>query len=395
MKRTDFSYELPPVLIAQEPRERGRSRMMVISPQDHEEPRIDHLSFADFPERLAPGDVLVINDTRVIPARLFAKPKAGMSRPIEILLTRRLSEASVPELTEAQTRVSVPHQAAQVAKPGSKVQGAESDVAQTLLSVLDVWEAWCKPAKRVKVGDELTFSSTLRARILAKNEGTVTLAFESDNDVDEEIERIGIPPLPPYIARETPRNEDRDAYQTVYAAERGAIAAPTAGLHFTPEILERIAARGIEIVRITLHVGIGTFKPVKVDDIAQHVMDEERYEISSEAASRLNRALDSHRTIVAVGTTSVRTLESAIRAGDGRFVAGRAATSIFITPGFTFRAVDKLLTNFHLPESTLLMLVSAFAGIETIRRAYAEAIGHQYFFYSYGDCMFLNGRGSW
>jgi S-adenosylmethionine:tRNA ribosyltransferase-isomerase len=387
MLRTDFAYELPHALIAQEPRERGRSRMMIVSPRDGAEPRIEHDSFANFPERLATGDVLVINDTRVIPARLFAKPKAGMSRPIEILLTRRL--------TEAQTGVSVPHQAAQSSKPGSKVQGAESDVAQTLLSVQEIWEAWCKPAKRVKVGDELIFSDTLRARVLAKNEGTVTIAFESHGDVDAEIERIGIPPLPPYIARETPRDEDRSAYQTVYAAERGAIAAPTAGLHFTPEILERIVARGVEIVRITLHVGIGTFKPVKVDDIAQHVMDEERYEISSDAASRLNAALDAHRTIVAVGTTSVRTLESAIRAGEGRFVAGRAATSIFITPGFDFRAVDKLLTNFHLPESTLLMLVSAFAGIETIRHAYAEAIANQYFFYSYGDCMLLNGRGGW
>ncbi|MEA2161977.1 MAG: S-adenosylmethionine:tRNA ribosyltransferase-isomerase [Thermoanaerobaculia bacterium] len=351
MKRTDFSYDLPPSLIAQEPRERGRSRMMVVSPRDGAEPGIEHESFANFPERLSPGDVLVINDTRVIPARLFARPKAGMSRPIEILLTRRLEANN--------------------------------------------WEAWCKPAKRVKAADDLTFSDTLHARVLAKNEGTVTIAFDSPNDVDSEIEQTGIPPLPPYIARETPRDEDRNAYQTVYAAERGAIAAPTAGLHFTPEILERIAARGIEIVRITLHVGIGTFKPVKVDDIAQHVMDEERYEISRDAASRLNAALDDHRTIVAVGTTSVRTLESAIRAGDGRFVAGRAATSIFITPGFPFRAVDKLLTNFHLPESTLLMLVSAFAGIETIRRAYAEAVSHRYFFYSYGDCMFLNGRGSW
>jgi S-adenosylmethionine:tRNA ribosyltransferase-isomerase len=387
MLRTDFSYDLPPALIAQEPRERGRSRMMVVTPQSDAEPRIEHDSFANFPERLAAGDVLVINDTRVIPARLFAKPKAGMSRPIEILLTRRL--------TEAQTRVSVPHQSLQVANTGPAVQKAESHVAQTLLSVQAIWEAWCKPAKRVKVGDDLIFSDALRARVLAKNEGTVTIAFESDGDVDEEIERIGIPPLPPYVARETPRDEDRSAYQTVYAAERGAIAAPTAGLHFTPEILERIAARGVEIVRITLHVGIGTFKPVKVDDIAEHVMDEERYEISDDAAPRLNAALDEHRTIVAVGTTSVRTLESAIRAGDGRFVAGRAATSIFITPGFDFRAVDKLLTNFHLPESTLLMLVSAFAGIETIRHAYAEAIGNQYFFYSYGDCMLLNGRGSW
>ena len=387
MKRTDFAYELPPNLIAQEPRERGRSRMMVVTPRERAEPRIEHDSFARFPDRLVPGDVLVINDTRVIPARLFAKPKAGMSRPIEILLTRRM--------TEAQTRVSVPHGSPPFAPSVLSSPHGVNDVAQTLLSVQDIWEAWCKPAKRVKVGDELIFSNTLRARVLAKNEGTVTIAFESDGDINAEIERIGIPPLPPYIARETPRDEDRSAYQTVYAAERGAIAAPTAGLHFTPEILDRIAARGVEIVRITLHVGIGTFKPVKVDDIADHVMDEERYEISNDAASRLNAALDEHRTIVAVGTTSVRTLESSIRSGDGHFVAGRAATSIFITPGFDFRAVDKLLTNFHLPESTLLMLVSAFAGIETIRRAYAEAISNQYFFYSYGDCMFLNGRGSW
>jgi S-adenosylmethionine:tRNA ribosyltransferase-isomerase len=346
MRRIDFSYDLPPDLIAQEPRERGRSRMMVVGQQ-----AIEHDSFANFPERLSPGDVLVINDTRVIPARLFAKPKAGMSRPIEILLTRR--------------------------------------VAQTGVSVQEVWEAWCKPAKRVKVADELIFSDTLRAHVLEKNEGTITIAFEGDT---EEIERIGIPPLPPYIARETPRDYDREAYQTVYAAERGAIAAPTAGLHFTPEILERVKDRGVDIIRITLHVGIGTFKPVKADDIADHVMDSEQYEISADATSRLNRALDEHRPIVAVGTTSVRTLESAIRAGDGRFLAGRAETSIFITPGFEFRAVDRMLTNFHLPESTLLMLVSAFAGIETIRRAYSEAISRRYFFYSYGDCMFLNER---
>jgi S-adenosylmethionine:tRNA ribosyltransferase-isomerase len=374
MLRTDFSYHLPPDLIAQEPRQRGRSRMMVVGQN-----AIEHDSFANFPERLEPGDLLVINDTRVIPARLFARPKQGMSRPIEILLTRRV----------AQTRVSVPHTSEDAILKGREPQGA-SDVAQTLLSVLpETWEAWCKPAKRVKAGDELTFSDTLRAKVIEKNEGTIVLAFDGDT---EEIERIGIPPLPPYIARETPRDYDREAYQTVYAAERGAIAAPTAGLHFTQEILERIKARGIDIVRITLHVGIGTFKPVKVDDIAQHVMDSERYEISDDAASRLNRALDEHRPIVAVGTTSVRTLESAIRAGEGRFQPGRAETSIFISPGFEFRAVDKLLTNFHLPESTLLMLVSAFAGIDTIRRAYAEAIARRYFFYSYGDCMFLNER---
>jgi S-adenosylmethionine:tRNA ribosyltransferase-isomerase len=356
MLRTDFTYDLPSDLIAQEPRERGKSRMMVV----HQD-RIEHDSFVNFPEQLNTGDVLVINDTRVIPARLFAKPKGRMSRPIEILLTRRIAQTGV-SVPHGQTGVSVPH---------------------------EIWEAWCKPAKRVKAGDELIFSDKLKARVLKKDEGTVTIVFEGDT---EEIERIGIPPLPPYIARETPRDEDREAYQTVYAAERGAIAAPTAGLHFTSEILDRIAARGIEIVRITLHVGIGTFKPVKVDDIAQHVMDSERYEISDDAASRLNRAVDEKRPIIAVGTTSVRTLESAIRAGDGRFQSGSAETNIFITPGFEFRAVDKLLTNFHLPESTLLMLVSAFAGTDTIRRAYSEAIAHRYFFYSYGDCMFLKEK---
>jgi len=335
MKRSDFSYELPDALIAQEPRERGRSRMMVVSPN-----AIEHRSFAELPDLLDPSDVLVINDTRVIPARLFAQPKGEMTRPIELLLTRQLDATT--------------------------------------------WEAWCRPAKRVRIGDELHLSDSLIAHIVGKEEGTVTLRFEGDL---AEIERIGVMPLPPYIARAEARESDREAYQTVYAAERGAIAAPTAGLHFTREILDRVAARGIEIVRITLHVGIGTFKPVKVDDVADHRMDSERYEISEEAAATLNRARDEGRKIVAVGTTSVRTLESAIR--DGRFVAGRGETSIFITPGYEFRAVDKLLTNFHLPESTLIMLVSAFAGVERIRNAYAEAIAQRYFFYSYGDCMLI------
>ena len=192
-------------------------------------------------------------------------------------------------------------------------------------------------------------------------------------------------PLPPYIARPEPRESDRESYQTVYAAEPGAIAAPTAGLHFTKDILDQIAKRN-EIVRITLHVGIGTFKPVKADDISEHVMDAEIYEISDAAAASLNRA----RKIVAVGTTCVRTLESAIRRG--RYEAGRASTNLFISPGFEFRAVDRLLTNFHLPESTLIMLVSAFAGVETIRATYREAIAQNYSFYSYGDCMFITNR---
>ena len=343
MKRTDFAYELPPERIAQEPRPRGQSRMMVVTPPD----AIEHASFASFPERLDPTDVLVINDTRVIPARLFAEPRGAMKRGIELLLTRQLDER--------------------------------------------MWESWAKPAKRVRNGDQLRFSDQLSAVVMGKrDDGTVVIRFEGDL---EEIERIGVPPLPPYIARETPRDSDRDSYQTVYAAERGAIAAPTAGLHFTQEILDRIAARGVEIVRVTLHVGIGTFKPVKVDDVAEHKMDAETYEISADAAERLNRARDEGRKIVAVGTTSVRTLESAIRES-GRFEPGRRETSIFITPGFEFRAVDRLLTNFHLPESTLIMLVSAFAGIETVRRAYAAAIAEKYFFYSYGDCMFVTKKSA-
>lgn len=340
MKRSDFAYELPRELIAQEPRRRGESRMMVVTPTDGE-PLLEHDAFASFPRRLDPRDVLVINDTRVIPARLFARPRGAMTRPIELLLTREREPA--------------------------------------------VWEAWCRPAKRVRPGNVLQLSDRLEAVVLEKDGGTVVVRFRGDMG---ELERIGIMPLPPYIARPEPRASDREDYQTVYAAERGAIAAPTAGLHFTSEILEAIAARGVEIVRVTLHIGIGTFEPVKVDDIAAHRMHAERYEIGAEAAERLNRARDEGRKIVAVGTTSVRTLESALDE-DGRFAAGRGETSIFITPGYRFRAVDRLLTNFHLPESTLLMLVSAFAGMHTIRRAYEVAVQERYRFFSYGDCMFL------
>jgi S-adenosylmethionine:tRNA ribosyltransferase-isomerase len=344
MRRTEFAFELPQELIAQEPRERGRSRMLVVSPGAA--PEVAHESFASFPECMGERDLLVINDTRVIPARLFAQPKGQMTNRIELLLTREREPMT--------------------------------------------WETWCRPAKRVKIGDTLRFSDTLTADVLEKDEGTVVVRFEGD---PAEMERLGVPPLPPYIARDVPRESDREAYQTVYANARGAVAAPTAGLHFTQEILDRIAARGIEIVRVTLHVGIGTFKPVKADDIAEHRMDSERYEISESAAAKLNAALGEKRPIVAVGTTSVRTLESAIRAGEGRFRAGAGETAIFITPGFEFQAVDRLLTNFHLPESTLIMLVSAFAGMSTIRHAYAEAIRENYRFYSYGDCMFIRHRG--
>ena len=334
MKRSDFAYELPPERIAQTPRERGRARMLVVTPPD----KIVHDNFIHFPDLLEATDTLVINDTRVIPARLFAEPKGAMQRRIEVLLV---------EQRDAMT-----------------------------------WEAWCKPARRVRAGDVVRFSDRLAAHVLEKSEGTIVIRFVGDVS---EIDRIGVAPLPPYIARAS-TDGDRESYQTIYARERGAIAAPTAGLHFTNEILDRIAGRGIDIVRITLHVGIGTFEPVKVVDISTHVMHSERYEISEEAAARLNAA----RSIVAVGTTTVRALESAAP----RFEPGRRETNIFITPGYRFKAVDKLLTNFHLPQSTLLMLVSAFAGVETIRRAYTEAIRERYFFYSYGDCMFITSSSS-
>ena len=339
MKRSDFAYELPDELIAQEPRTRGRSRMMVVTPGDGP-PSIDHENFATFPSLLEPGDVVVINDTRVIPARLFAEPKGQMKRRIEILLTRQLDA--------------------------------------------NTWESWANPARRIRTGDDLRFSDRLVARVVDKREGTVVVRFDGDL---AEIERIGVMPLPPYIARPEARDSDRESYQTIYASSPGAIAAPTAGLHFTKEILDDIARRH-EIVRITLHVGIGTFKPVKVDDISQHSMDTEIYDISEAAAAALNRA----KKIVAIGTTTVRTLESAMRRG--RYEEGRAETNIFITPGYEFRAVHRLLTNFHLPESTLIMLVSAFAGMNTVRAAYREAIAQKYFFYSYGDCMFVRNRGN-
>jgi len=313
----------------------------VVTPREGGAPLIEHASFASFPEYLQTNDVLVINDTKVIPARLFADPKGRMKTRLEFLLTR-----------EREPRV---------------------------------WESWCKPARRVRPGDRLRFSDRLGAHVLDKLEdGTVVIAFDGDLS---EIDRVGVPPLPPYIARDVPRESDRESYQTVYASERGAIAAPTAGLHFTPQILESIAARGVGVVRITLHVGLGTFRPVKAEDIRDHRMDAEKYEISGDAAERLNRAIADRRRIVAVGTTSVRTLESAF--SGGRIAAGSGQTSIFITPGYEFKVVSALLTNFHLPESTLIMLVSAFAGMETTRVAYREAIANGYLFYSYGDCMFI------
>lgn len=350
MRLSDFDFELPDDLIAQEALPKGTSRMLVVRPRGGE-PELEHRNVREFASLLEEGDVVVLNDTKVIPARLFAAPVGNMQRSIEVFLTRHTAPL--------------------------------------------VWECWCKPARRVDVGTVLRFSDRLQATVRHKSEDGFVIELGGSDAVEiwSEIERVGVMPLPPYIRREQPREEDRVAYQTVYAERAGAIAAPTAGLHFTRAMLDEIEARA-ELVRVTLHVGVGTFKPVKTDDVSQHRMDAEWYEISPEAAAQITAAKREGRRVVAIGTTTVRTLESAAE-DDGSVVPGARETSIFITPGYEFKTVDALLTNFHLPKSTLLMLVSAFAGRETIRRAYAEAVRERYRFYSFGDCMFLTARGAW
>jgi len=334
---SDFEYDLPASSIAQEPLPRGESRLLVLDRSGPER----HARVRDLPRLLRPGDLLVLNDTRVIPARLFGRRAAGGGR-MELLLVERVSERE--------------------------------------------WDALVKPGKRAKPGTEIELASSLTAEVIDKGEdGRFRLRFSEP--IEPHLERLGHVPLPPYIHRpDTP--EDRERYQTIYARSPGAIAAPTAGLHFTAELLREIEGAGIGIARVTLHVGIGTFKPVTAERIADHRMDRERYEISEEAAALIHRTRESGARVVAVGTTVVRTLESAALAG-GEVRAGGGATELFITPGFRFQVVDALLTNFHLPRSTLLMLVSAFSGRERILAAYEEAIREGYRFYSYGDAMLM------
>lgn len=316
--------------------------------------------FASFPTVLRPDDLLVVNNSRVFPARLFGRrsglhaqrlsPRNPASREfltgkVEVLLTRRLGEWE--------------------------------------------WQALVRPGKKIAVGEIIIFSNELHAEITARGEyGERTLRFEPVPDFFGLLDRIGRVPLPPYIDRED-RPEDRERYQTVYAQYQGSVAAPTAGLHFTPQILDDIRNRGIEIADITLHVGLGTFQPVHVEKIEEHRMHREPFTISRQAAEQVNRALEQKRRVVAVGTTTVRTLEYAALQSSGRISSGSGDADIFIYPGFTFRAIGALLTNFHLPKSTLLMLVSAFAGRENILRAYEHAVRERYRFFSYGDCMWI------
>lgn len=337
MKVNDFDFTLPKEKIAQHPSEkRDHSRLMVIN---RENQTLSHLHFYEIINELDIHDVLVINDTKVIPARLMGIKK-DTEALIEILLLKEIEK--------------------------------------------DTWEAMTKPAKRVKLGTKIRFESLLVAECIAiQEEGIRVFKLSYEGLFIETLEKLGTMPLPPYI---TEKLTDKDRYQTVYAKDLGSAAAPTAGLHFTKELLKRIADKGIEIIAVTLHVGLGTFKPVSEVDITKHHMHEETYTLTEDSTKRLNEAVLNKKKIVCVGTTSLRTVESNY---DGSFHAGTYQTSIFIYPGYQFKVVNKLITNFHLPKSTLIMLVSALAGSQLIKDAYQEAIDKDYRFFSFGDAMFI------
>jgi len=340
MKTSDFVYDLPEELIAQTPVEpRDHSRLLAVKRTDG---AMEHRHFYDLPDYLRPGDVLVVNDTRVMPARLIGERAGGGA--CEVLLLRQLSPVS--------------------------------------------WETLVKPGKKLKSGARVSFGGgRLEATIEAPTEagGRVVRFDVASGTLEAALDDLGEMPLPPYIHEKL---EDRERYQTVYAREKGSAAAPTAGLHFTPELLEKIRAMGVTVVPVLLHVGLGTFRPVKVEDISQHHMHSEFYSVTPEAAEAVNRAKAEGRRVIAVGTTSVRTLESAAR--DGTLEPSSGWTDIFITPGYRFQMVDALITNFHLPGSTLIMLVSALMGRERTLAVYEEAVRQRYRFFSFGDAMLIH-----
>jgi S-adenosylmethionine:tRNA ribosyltransferase-isomerase len=348
----EFDFHLPPELIAQEPPQtRGTSRRLTL---DRGTGAVQHHAISDLPNLLHAGDLLVVNDTRVFPARLRGRrdPSGGA---VECLLVM-------------------------------KVEGADPAGAE-------LWEALVHPGQKLKPGARVVFEGTagLRAEILERRfhgRRLIRLQTSDGTPVREAVDASGHMPLPPYIKRPD-RLEDRDRYQTVFAATRGSVAAPTAGLHFTPDLLQALASRDVGRTGITLHVGYGTFQPVRVDIVADHRVEPEEYEIGEAAADTINSALESGRRVIAVGTTTTRTLESVARRHGGRIVAGRGTTDLFIYPGFEFRGLSGLLTNFHLPQSSLLMLACAFGGREHVLHAYREAVAHRYRFYSYGDAMLM------
>ena len=340
MRTDDFNFDLPEELIAQHPLEqRDHSRLLVL---DKHSGNITHKRFDNILEYLVPGDVLVINNTRVIPARLFGMKEGGTAH-IEVLLLKPVENQP------------------------------------------DHWEVLVRPGKRVKVGAKVVFGEgKMTGTVVDDTDTGRIMKFEYNGIFNEILDELGTMPLPPYIKAKL---DDQERYQTVYAKERGSAAAPTAGLHFTKELLAEVKARGIEVVEVLLHVGLGTFRPVQVDDIHSHKMHSEYYRITQDAADTINKALDEGRRVIAVGTTSTRTLESAAK--DGRVVAGDGDTSIFIYPGYQFQVLSGLITNFHLPKSTLVMLVSALAGREHVLHAYEEAVKERYRFFSFGDAMFI------
>jgi S-adenosylmethionine:tRNA ribosyltransferase-isomerase len=367
---SDFSYNLPEELIAQKPLpDRAGSRLLHLETRGRDAGEVqivkqEDRQFRDFPDLLRPTDLVIFNNTRVFPARLYGRRRGVKSQPvsprnpaardflhgrIEVLLTRQVSHDP------------------------------------------NEWECLVRPGRKIGVGEHLFFGAQdeLHAEVRSRGGfGERRIRFEPAPDFFDLLERIGHVPLPPYISR-ADSSSDRKRYQTIYARERGSVAAPTAGLHFTPEILARMHERGIEMAEITLHVGLGTFQPVRSERVEEHRLHSEAFAISEDAADRINRARKDQRRVVAIGTTSVRTLEYAARCSPGEIRTGSGDAGLFIYPGYRFLVVDAMLTNFHLPQSTLLMLVCAFGGRENILRAYQHAVRNRYRFYSYGDCMLL------
>jgi S-adenosylmethionine:tRNA ribosyltransferase-isomerase len=381
---SDFHFDLPEELIAQQPlADRAGSRLLRV---DSIAGKFTDCKFRDFPELLQPDDLLVFNNTRVFPARLY-----GRRGGLQVLPSTRSEQALSPHSHVSQNRRDPSTSSAQAM--GHPVHLASGRVEVLLTRQLrrepNEWECLVRPGRKIGVGETLFFGEQdeLQAEVIGRGEyGERRIRFAPVQDFVALIEQIGHVPLPPYIAR-ADASGDRERYQTVYARERGSVAAPTAGLHFTPEILERIRERGIETAEVTLHVGLGTFQPVRVERVEEHQLHSESYSISEDAAEKINRALKAARRVVAVGTTTVRTLEYAAQSGEVRAGAGEA--NLFIYPGYKFRVVRALLTNFHLPQSTLLMLVCALGGKENVLRAYAHAVEQRYRFYSYGDCMLV------
>jgi S-adenosylmethionine:tRNA ribosyltransferase-isomerase len=409
----DFDFDLPEELIAQQPpAERGLSRMLAV---DRANGALHDTQFAEFPALLNPGDLLVLNDSRVIPARLYARRTLRREREkptgrIEVMLTEPVASpmagtaetmgaAGLDSETRESTNLSQPAlcSAQMLRAPSIPRSPAEwvGDREPEPACNGNLWRALVRPGRKVAIGEILEFLSPsgaveLEAEVIERGEfGDRLLQFKPVEDFFAVLDRIGHMPLPPYIHRDDAL-ADRERYQTVYSHARGSVAAPTAGLHFTPRILDALTVRGVEIARVTLHVGLGTFAPLRVESLDEVHLHRERYTLSAEAAEAINRAKAEGRRIVAAGTTTVRTLEHCALAAAGASLQPHSGeTDIFISPGFEFRLVKALLTNFHLPQSSLLMLVSAFAGRERVLQAYAHAVQEKYRFFSYGDCMFL------